>query len=103
MSRNFSLNKLKIKFEFGDKKSRIQCKIHKKDSKTRQWKYKGLRIFFVVQHGLLHFIERKNMDVRYYLNILSRRMLPFAEWNLPLIWKFQKDHDKKITSKTIKR
>lgn len=48
------------------------------------------------------FWIRENMDRYLYLRILEDIMLPYAEWNMPLIWQFQHDNDPKHTSGLVK-
>ncbi len=38
----------------------------------------------------------------HYLRILEDVMLPYVEWNMPLIWQFQPDNDQKHTSSVVK-
>lgn len=38
-----------------------------------------------------------------YVNILQTIMLPHAEDDMPLIWKFQQDNDPKRTAQVIKK
>lgn len=54
-------------------------------------------------HGLgpFHRIST-TMDRFVYRDILENKMLPYAEWNMPLRWVFQHDNDPKHTSKLVK-
>uniref|UniRef100_A0A0K8TZE2 Transposable element Tcb1 transposase n=1 Tax=Bactrocera latifrons TaxID=174628 RepID=A0A0K8TZE2_BACLA len=51
--------------------------------------------------GPIHLIEGI-MDQRAYVKILDEVMLPYASWNMPLIWVYQQDNDPKHTSKCAK-
>lgn len=51
--------------------------------------------------GPVHKIVDK-MDRFMYKHILETRMLPYAEWHMPLRWVFQQDNDPKHTSKLVK-
>jgi transposase len=42
------------------------------------------------------------MDRFIYKDILDTKMLPYAEWNMPLRWVFQHDNDPKHSSKLVK-
>lgn len=52
--------------------------------------------------GPLHRIQGR-MDQVIYKHIMEQVMLPHAEENLPLVWKFQQDNDPKHTAKSIKK
>lgn len=54
-------------------------------------------------HGMgpIRFIEGI-MDRFVYVDILKNAMVPFAEDNLPLLWRFQHDNDPKHTAKIVK-
>ena len=51
--------------------------------------------------GPIHKIITK-MDQHIYKNILTSIMIPFAEDNMPLMWKFMHDNDPKHTSRLVK-
>lgn len=51
--------------------------------------------------GPIHHINGI-MDRFQYKNILRDVMLPHAEWNMPLMWRFQHDNDPKHTSKHVR-
>lgn len=51
--------------------------------------------------GPIHLIDGI-MDRHVYKNILQTVMLPYADDNMPLLWKFQQDNDPKHSSKTVK-
>lgn len=51
--------------------------------------------------GPFHKIDGK-MDRFMYKNILETKMIPHAEWNMPLRWVFQQDNDPKHTSMLVK-
>lgn len=51
--------------------------------------------------GPFHKIDG-TMDRFMYKNILETKMIPHAEWNMPLRWVFQHDNDPKHTSKVVK-
>lgn len=52
--------------------------------------------------GPIHRIEGI-MDQTKYKNILSNVMLPYAEEDIPLKWKFQHDNDPKHTAKSVQQ
>lgn len=49
------------------------------------------------------FWIKENMDKNFYVKILDEIMLPYAEWNMPLIWQFQQDNGPKHTSGLAKQ
>ena len=54
-------------------------------------------------HGVGPLIQINGIMDRYqYHSILKDTMLPFAEANLPVTWKFMHDNDPKHTDKVIK-
>ena len=50
--------------------------------------------------GPIYKINTK-MDQHIYKSILTDTMMPFAEDNAPLIWKFMPDNDLKHTSRLV--
>lgn len=70
-------------------------------------KYGGLKIlvwacFSYSGVGPIHMIDAI-MDQHVYVNILRNVMLPYAEEDMPLIWTFQQDNDRKHTSRLAKK
>ena len=43
------------------------------------------------------------MDQYLYAEILETIMLPYAEWDMPLIWTFMQDNDPKPTARSVKK
>jgi hypothetical protein len=42
--------------------------------------------------GPIHWVQH-SLNATSYTGILERRMLPYADWNMPLRWHFQQDND----------